>query len=323
MVWAVGEAGSNATGDPVDPSGSDFVVLEERLLVVRGLQRVLVRPFLTVGLCLALLVIWLNIVFGWDYTPPLLTPGERTAEIVRGVQLEYVLEEPVPGLIAPELRVRVGETVAGLPLMGALRDKVGQAELWVRPAAPGLVVRSLDDGPQLALPGQTSSVNWLGLAFLSAGSEQAILLPAHGIGLRIVRVGRGTLAPADDDLLVEVFRNDQEEPVDRFEVTKSSVVAVPTGDGNATNLAFVPLPALAIHMRYSPGDWLLWVAFGVAFLGALGYLGRTGFLLAQIGPWPEHRSVMVVQSSLPSELAAIRRWHGELTADTGESERQQ
>lgn len=97
-----------------------------------------------------------------------------------------------------------------------------------------------------------------------------------------MHVGRGTLAPADDDLLVEVFRNDQ-EPVDRFEVTKSSIVAVPTGDGNTTNLAFVPLPALAIHMRYSPGDWLLWFALGFAFLGALGYLGRAGFLLGRVG----------------------------------------
>lgn len=176
MVWAVGEAGSSAPADLGDTAGSDLVVLEERLFGVRGLQQVLLRPFLTVGLWLALIVIWLNVVFGWDYTPPLLTPGERTAEIVRGVQLEYVLEEPV-GIDRTQLRVRVGETVAGLPLTGAFRDKVGLAELWVQPAAPGLVVRSLDDGAQLALPGQTAAVRWLGLAFLSRAVSRRSCCP--------------------------------------------------------------------------------------------------------------------------------------------------
>ena len=119
-----------------------------------------------------------------------------------------------------------------------------------------------------------------------------------------------------------MFRSNQEEPVDRFEVTESSVVAVPSDDGGTVALAFVPLPTLAIHMRYAPLGWVLWVALGCVLLGALGYLRRPGFLLAQIGPWPDHRSVMIIQSSLPSEMAVVRRWHGEQATVATEGDRQ-
>ena len=115
-----GCAGDVPDGRGEPPTSSDSPVLEERLLGVRGLQAVLLRPVLLVGLWLALLLIWLNIVWGWDYTPPLLIPGERTAEIVQGVQIEYLLDEPTRGLIAPALRVRVGETVVQAPLVDAL-----------------------------------------------------------------------------------------------------------------------------------------------------------------------------------------------------------
>ena len=48
------------------------------------------------------------------------------------------------------------------------------------------------------------------------------------------------------------------------------------------------------------------VALILTAAGLVGYLQRPGFVLLQVGPWPEQRTVMTVQSDLPSEFSLLR-----------------
>jgi hypothetical protein len=76
-----------------------------------------------------------------------------------------------------------------------------------------------------------------------------------------------------------------------------------------------PLPTLAIQVRHSPGQWLLWVALALVALGLPGFWQQPGFVLAQIGPWPPERAVVTLQSDLPGEMESLRRWYAQSTGD--------
>jgi hypothetical protein len=128
-----------------------------------------------------------------------------------------------------------------------------------------------------------------------------------------VRDGQNTPAVDDDTFLVEVYGGDSEQPLRRFAVTASQVETIRVrGPGDPTlPLAFVPLPALAVTAHAAPGQWLLGVALLLAAVGLFGYRRQPGFVLVQLGSWPEQRTVITMQSDLPGEFAALRRWREE------------
>ena len=284
--------------------------LEERLLALRGQQAALLRPFLALGMLCGLTVIWLNAAFGWDYRPAALTPGERFSEPVYNVKLEYMLTQPNPNVLVPTLLASIDGEQAPLPLGPDMVARINGVDIQAQPDAPALVVRTVDGAPLLARPGQETPVNSIGLSFPSAGSEETLLLPRQAIGLRIVRLDQGTPAAADDTFQVEVYRSGSEEAVARSAVGSSQIETI-SAAGENVSLALVPLPSLSIQVRRAPGLWLVWVALALATVGLLGYRQQPGFVLAQIGPWPENRSVVTVQSNLTEEMGPIRQWHEE------------
>jgi hypothetical protein len=298
-----------AEGENPEPA-VDGVTLEERLLAQRGLRAVLLQPLLALGMLLALLLIWLNSAFGWEFTPPMLAPGESASDAVHNVRFEYVMTEPGPSMIGPVLRTTVGDQTAVLPLAEEMRTTLGNVELRASPGWPALLVRTPDGAPLLARPGQVTPVASIGLGFPGVGSEETLLLPQQGVGLRIVRLEAGASGPAEDAFLVEVYQSESEMAVARFTVAASEILAIPAG-GAEVSLAFVPLPGLSIQVRQAPGLWLIWPALALIVAGALGFWQRPGFILAQIGPWPVDRSIITVQSDLRSEMSSLRRWYAE------------
>jgi hypothetical protein len=297
------------------------IALEERLLAVQGLNAAWLRPLLVLGMLAALALVWINAVFGWEFTVPQLAPGERSADAVHDLRFEYHLEQPTPSVLQPALITTVGSETVSIPVTQEMHEEVGGAVVRAQPGAPGLLVQTVDGALLLARPGQAVPEAAIGLGFPSIGSEETLLLPQQAVGLRIVRMEQGRPGPAEDGFLVEVFQGGSEQAVSRITVDRSEIVAVPSFMGEVL-LAMTPLPNLSVQVRHGPGYWLIWPALALLALGALGFSRQPGFVLAQVGPWPPERSVVTIQSDLPGEMASLRRWYSEQQADPAHGQRQ-
>ncbi|MBK8047959.1 MAG: hypothetical protein IPK16_12985 [Anaerolineales bacterium] len=306
-------ARSAAGGHTADNRSAEEPVLEERMLAIRGLATSWLRPLLLAGMLLAAAMIWLNTVVGWAFTAAPLLPGERAADAVHDLQLEYGIDEPTAGILEPVLRGAVNGDTFALPVYGPLRTQIAGTDLVANAQTPALYVRTLDGAKLLEQPGQSNTVAEIGLGFPNPDSEELLLIRSAGVALRILRQG-DIEAGAPDTFLVEIFRGESEGATDRFNVSKSSVISIPGTDGPA--IALIPLPSLSVEVRHAPALWLVWPALVLVLAGALGYWRRPGFLLAQVGPWPVDRAVLVVQSDLPDELAAVQRWYTEREEST-------
>jgi hypothetical protein len=295
-------ARSTVDGDGAAP------VLEERLLASRGQQAVLLRPLFLAGMLCAALYLWTASVLAWHFEAPFLIPGAPAVDSVHDLSLQYELARPVDGVLTPRLRIALGDASVAAVVASRVEAQVAGVEVVARAVAPALEVRSLAEGADLARPGQAAAVSALGLGFPADGSEETVLLPGIGAGLRIVRDGQNTPAVDDDVFTVEVYSGASEQPLRRFTVSSSQIETIRVrGPGDpALTLAFVPLPALAVEARSAPGQWLMIVALILAAAGLIGYLQHPGFVLLQVGPWPEQRTVMTVQSDLPSEFSLLR-----------------
>jgi hypothetical protein len=303
---AVDEAAAGESGEGL--------TLEERLLAVRGQSAAFLRPLLVLGMLAAALLIWTNATFGWEYTASHLAPGERMADAIHDLRFEYRIEQGAPGVLQPQLIASVRNNTAVIPVEQEMQEQVGNAVVRGQPDVPGLIIQTVDGQLLLARPGQVAPVASIGLGFPSAGSEETLLLPQQAAGLRIVRVEAGAPGPAEDVFLVEVFQSGSEQAVLRTQITGSEIVSIPTQLGTVV-LAMTPLPTLAIQVRHSPGQWLLWVALALVALGLPGFWQQPGFVLAQIGPWPPERAVVTLQSDLPGEMESLRRWYAQSTGD--------
>jgi hypothetical protein len=301
-----------ATVDPArsaaDSGDGAAPVLEERLLALRGQQAVLLRPLFLAGMLCAALYLWAASALAWHFEAPFLIPGAPAVDSVHDLSLQYELARPVDGVLTPRLRIALGDDSVAAVVASRVEAQVAGVEVVAQAVAPALEVRSLAEGADLARPGQAAAVSALGLGFPADGSEETVLLPGIGAGLRIVRNGQNTPAVDDDVFTVEVYSGASEQPLRRFTVSSSQIETIRVrGPGDpALTLAFVPLPALAVSARSAPGQWLMIVALILTAAGLVGYLQRPGFVLLQVGPWPEQRTVMTVQSDLPSEFSLLR-----------------
>jgi hypothetical protein len=216
----------------------------------------------------------------------------------------------------PSLLVRLGEERDILPVGAASSAdplprrqlRLGKAGVWVQPAATALIVESWQGEkqlPALALPGRAQLSERLGFAFPSVGSEESILIPDAGIGLRIVRL------PADNHFLIEIIGAASEQETQRTEITSDDAIVLPLLDEGADAslvLRFRYLPSLDVRVRYLPGEQLFWLALLLVLVGAVGFLHRPHFLLCQLAPWPVNRTVLVVQSDDARLTEAVRAW---------------
>lgn len=279
-------------------------MLEERLLGIRGSIETLLRPLLPAGMILAVAAIWWYSLSSHQFLPSPLLPGERASDAGLGVTFEYALTYPEANVIGPVLKVTKDATQQVFPLE---RNNVSIDGVVVdmQPGSPALIVRTLDDRPLLAQPGQANTLATLGLGFPNPGSEETLVLPEYGVGMRIIRQDNSTAPAADDSFAVEVFQGDSEQPVQRFTVGGSQAERIQTPLGEVP-LGFVPLPMFQVRAYSAPGSWLLLPAALLVLAGVFGFRRKPAFLLAQAGIWPVDRSVVVVQTDRVGVLDALR-----------------
>lgn len=288
-------------------------VQEERVLGLRQTWESALRPLLPAGLALALALAGWYSLAGSSFMPPALLPGERASDATLCLTVEYQLLSSQPNVIGPVLQVSRGEARRVLPLAPGSAELNGVV-VNVRPGPPALLVRTVDDAALLMRPGQSFSVNEVGLDFPHPGGEQALVLPRHGVVMRIVRPNEGT-APTRA-FIVEVFQGENETPTHRFPIVESQVVGIDTTEGQIL-LRFVPIAMFQVYAYTAPPLWLLLFALLLVAAGAYGFRRKAIFALAQAGPWPIDRSVIVLQSNRLALLTSLRE---QFEQETGRAE---
>ncbi|MCL4834798.1 MAG: hypothetical protein KJZ86_20325 [Caldilineaceae bacterium] len=276
---------------------------EMRWLVQGHAWAYYVRPLLLAGILLALAVLWGGVNFGWEVNPPPLAPGGEFRFPQRELHLRYTVldanEGQKNGLAA--LQVELGDASQLLALGRTHTARLNNTTIRMESKVPGILVES-DSEVNFLLPGQVGAINRIGFVFPAAGSEESVLIPDADMGLRLVRLAE------EGRFLIETIAGEG-GAVTRSEISQdeSRQVYLVRGEraGQQITIELRLLPAVTVRVRYLPGDGLLWASLALVLTGIVGYVRRPYFALVQLGPWPEERSVLVVQSSSPEPLAEL------------------
>lgn len=302
---------SQGGSDATSPDGADneSPACDQRFLALTGQNLLWLRLLLPIGLMLALGAVWVAVAFGWHVTTPPLAPNDTFRAVNQNLELVYQVPAAGQGDTAATLIVRNGTGSEAFSVLRAQRIRVGSTLVNIQPQYPGVLVQMEDGAAKLARPGGTERISQVGVVIPTRGSEESVLLPDYGAGLRIVQ--RGT---EDDAMLLELYRSNAVEPVFRAELTRSGRVTIPLDD-TQTAIVVNNMPGLQVDVSYQPGLWLAWVGLGLALVGLLGALRRVGFVVVQLAPWPTQRTLAVIQSNLPREQARLMARLAPLTGE--------
>lgn len=302
---------------PLPPEAPEAELPEVRFWATRDAPFAYLRPALLAGLLLALLAMWSVVTLGWQMAPPTLAPGETYRYALRNVELSYpvppVEETSSQALPAPVLEARVGEHRASATVTARTRLRLGPVDVIARPGPLGVLVATADGSPAIARPGQGRPAATVGLLFPGPGSEESLVLPEAGLGLRLVRRAPQTSAGApepSEQFLVEVYSGNSVEPRERLELSGREAQEIRLGP-DGPRLRWVPMPGLQVEIRRMPGVWLLWPALFLALAGAVGFWRRPTWLLVQVAPWPQEHTLVIAQSDRQATLAELEAWQEE------------
>lgn len=316
---AVGEGNSTPTdAAPADTDGPQTHVKEEQIWALRYGRQALLRPFLFVGLLLALIAVWCILVWGWEVAPSPLAPGAEYRATANELLLQYL---PAAGQTAvdgedaqtpqtggeegPTLVAVVGSETLTMTIGSSERVDLGQILVASRLGPPALLMRTLTKTAMLSRLGQTQMVPSMGLVFPGPGSEESIVMN-QSLGLRIVRiVGNEPIQP--EQFLVEIYDARATEVVNRIAVQQATQAEL-TVDEMPVVVEFIPLPSLLIDVTYQPGIWLLWPALLCIVLGLVGHAYKPAFVAVQLAPWPVERTVVIAQSDVEQEIELVAQW---------------
>ncbi len=284
------------------PPGGAAVSVERRVLARRDVRAAALRVLLPVGLLLAVAAAWAVVFFGWEAATPSLAPGGAFRHSPRRLEIVYVIPEAAAGeMLAPRLEVSAGGKQGELPARAAATTTVGGAQISVGAGSPALMVRTASGAP-LVRPGDAIPAPAIGLLFPAGGSEESVILPEQGLGLRIVR-----LADSADAFLVEVYDTQSAMPGQTLQVRgagPSLVQLTQTGE----QIEFIPASGVAVAARFAPGLWLAWLGLPLAAAGLAGFARRPGFSLVQVARWSPRQAVVVAQSDLRAEMEQMADW---------------
>lgn len=301
-------------------AGEPAPATEWRLLARRhNLPWIWLQPLFYGGLLLALAVIWIILLAGWEITPSPLAPGEQYRATTQRATLSYTVLEQGEAL-APTLGVDMADSTQQVPLGESRRLQLGQVTLQANAGPPALWISSNEAAVTLSRPGQSQNTMDLGLLFPMLGSEDSVLVE-NRVFLRVVRVAvlpeavkantgdSAAESPLNtalhEQFLVEVYQSTDNKPVQTIVVSGPATAKIQVS-GKVRELRFVPMSSLAAVVRYQPAIWLLWVALALLIIGAVGCCYRPTFLLVQLAPWPTARTVVVAQSDVAVELERLR-----------------
>ena len=280
---------------------------EVRLLAVRHQLGLYIRPLMLLGLLLGLSTTWLITSLGWEVVSPSIPPGESYSYPPQNLELQYSatapLNQPESPLLNLALQVKIGDESGTLPVDSDSSIRIGDVAVEAQPGPPGLLVSSVSGAEILAIQDQPRASAGVGLIFPGEGNEQVVRLPEESIGLRIVRSSR----EPEPDYLIEIIsvvggieRDSQQVEIQNGE---SKYVAL---DSGTVSLRFDPLPALDVRVRYLPNAWLLMVTLGLVVAGAVGFLFRPAFVLAQIRSWHGDTVAVIAQSNSKDEMQRVK-----------------
>ncbi|MEZ4865348.1 MAG: hypothetical protein R3C14_28830 [Caldilineaceae bacterium] len=322
-VPAAEEAESESTTPPA-------TVTEERLFGIRNPWQTLLRPLLLLGFLLALMGVWTILLYGWEAVSPPLAPGDIFRVATRDIAFTYSRTVGVDtAALMPHLSVQIGSVKQPLALKSVVRKEWGQLTLRSYADAPALLVRVAEGAPLLARPGQPQHTDAIGLVFPSSGSEDSVVL-ADSVGLQIVRIGTDeelalpmtttmvspTQAPSSSSaqFMLEIYPRDPAQPVRRTPIYGATTETIAI-DGRPYVVTFTPVPSMVVRVQYQPGNWLLWLALLLALVGLVGFGYQPAFVLIQLAPWPNDRSVVVLQSDTAAETQALQAQLAALGSD--------
>jgi hypothetical protein len=274
--------------------------LELRILGVRNAGSFLLQPLLPLALFAALAIVWLFLLRGWEIESTTLAPGDFFRAPSRDLLISYHVPEATslghdPALVTIQLDRRAITATAS----SDFRARTGASRLEGRQSIPGLLIRVTDGRKLLAEPGQIDRAASVGVILPSPGSEESLLIPDMAMGLRIVRSTGDSVA-----FIVELYRGAELSPLDRIEVTGPTLTSAGIGS-ESFELEFLPVPGINVTVRHMPGQWLLWIAALLSIAGFIGVLRPPAFAVAQIGPWPVMRSVVILQTRRRDDMETI------------------
>ena len=270
---------------------------ETRLLALRHPRLQYLRPLFMVGLLTAVIGAWVALVFGWQVTAPPLAPGSTFRSANRDVVLHYSI--PTTTTLRPLLEATIQGTSVALPTDQTNQRKVGTATLQVRTAYPAIWIATADGNQRLTLPGDAETRSEIGLVFAKPGSEESILIPDQGAGLRIVQ------RSGSAGFVLELYRSDAILPIYRADLTLGGQLTVPFSPTDSGLLISSP-PGLQVDVRHLPGLLLVPVGILLALVGAVAFLRQSAFVLVQIAAWAPEHSVIVLQSDHPAVVDELR-----------------
>lgn len=324
---------------------------EQRFLALRKVPYAFLRPLFFLGLLLALITIWIILVWGWNVNPSPLVPGadyrSATYQLVLHYEVDPVTVTPVatstieaaPAATSPIESTRTVSTVvtdamesaplvplAGRPMLVAelgeerrraplgttIRLNYGQTVITSKAGPPTLFLRTTSAEPLLSRLGQSQMVPTMGLIFPSPGSEESVVID-QALGLRIVRLPTQTSA-AVEEFMVEVY-DANNQPIKRVQLQESSAINLAIENQTVT-LELIFLAGMQVAVAHQPAIWLFGPVALLLLIGLIGYSHKPAFLLVQLAPWPIDRTVVVAQSDDEQEITLIAQWlHGLVDAN--------
>ncbi|MCB0188664.1 MAG: hypothetical protein KDE31_30550, partial [Caldilineaceae bacterium] len=261
------------------------------------------------GLLLAIVTVWIILNWGWNVMPPPLAPGAeyRAASHQLTLRYEYpshVAETPAGRDAQPLILAEVGTAQQRAPVGSTIRLQQGQTLITNHAGPPALLIETLSGEPLLSRLGQSQTMPSMGLIFPSPGSEETIVV-GQVLGLRVVRLP--AQSPDQPEQFLAELYDANSELLERIPIQEQSTAELQIQERTIT-LAFALLPSMAVEVAHRPGMWLFWPALLLVVLGLIGHRYRPAFVLAQLGNWPEQRSVVIIQSDRADEVTALAQW---------------
>ncbi len=147
----------------------------------------------------------------------------------------------------------------------------------------------------------------MGLSFPTPGSEESLILPDQGIGVRIIRrpLSAGPEKTEDDGVYsVEIYEANSAAPAERLPLDAMKPETIDVADGDVT-LEFLPTVGVVVAVRSEPGSPLYWLAGLLTIIGLVGFVRVPAYLLAQVGEWSPTKAFVIAQSNSQRELLSL------------------
>lgn len=281
------ETNPSAASGFLQPGGA-----ESRLLGRRNGWSVWLYIAFPAALLVAVLLLWVNMLWAWNVQTAALSPGEGFVSQTRDLALMNTVGENGE----PAISVATGSRSILVPADGTVERLDGMVVTAHR-VAPAIVVSA--DTPILALPGEPNPQETVGLNFPSPGAEQFVVLPGQGIGIRFVRV-----PGSEERFLAEVYDEEAVQPVAREQIDAAGELVVPLEDEELT-LLVTPAWSLSAQVNRSFASWA-WLPLALLALAGLVALVRPAALLcAQISAWEGERSLVILQGARGQEIQEL------------------